>query len=312
MKYRLLLIASLTLLSTFVHAQQIVLTPQWTAQSQFAGYYIALEMGFYKEAGVDVVIKHTTASDMALNHLLSGKSNAITMILYDAIYQIEHGVEMVNILQTAQKSGHIIVVRDDNIKKIEDLRGKRVGIWRSNFNQLVQLMDLDYNLNIDWITFIQSINLYISGAIDATMAVTYNELYWLQCSGFEDKLVITLAELGYDYPEDGLYISKDYYDKYPEKAKAFAEASRRGWEWAHENPEKALDIVIDVMHRENVPVSRRHQEWMLNEVLKQQCAEGESTPSFGLDSAKVNELNELLIRHNRITKGLTADQIQGR
>lgn len=312
MKNRLILIAALTFLSTFVHAQQIVLTPQWTAQTQFAGYYVAQEMGFYKEAGVDVVIKHTSASDMALNHLLSGKSDAITMILYDAIYQIEHGVEMVNILQTAQKSGHIIVVRDDDIKKIEDLRGKRVGIWRSNFNQLVQLMDLDYNLNIDWITFIQSINLYISGAIDATMAVTYNELYWLQCSGFEDKLIIPLADLGYDYPEDGLYISKKYYDKYPEKAKAFAEASRRGWEWVHENPEKALDIVIDVMHREQVPVSRRHQEWMLKEVLKLQCPEGESIPSFVLDPVKVNELNKLLIRHNRISKPLTIDQIQGR
>ena len=124
-------------------AQQIVLTPQWSAQSQFAGYYVAQEMGFYEEAGVDVVIEHSSTSDIALNRLLSGRSNAITMLLFDAISHISQGVEMVNVLQTSQRSGHVIVVRDDNVKKLEDLQGARVGIWRSNFNQLAELINLD-------------------------------------------------------------------------------------------------------------------------------------------------------------------------
>ena len=300
------------LLSSNLRAQQIVLTPQWTAQSQFAGYYVAQELGFYKDAGVDVVIEHTSTSDRALNRLLNKKSNAITMILYDAIYHIEKGVEMVNILQTGQRSGHVIVVRDDNIKKIEDLKGKRVGIWRSNFNQLVQLMDMDYNLGIEWITFINSINLYISGAIDATMAMTYNELYLLRGSGFEDKTVIHLADIGYDYPEDGLYITKEYYDKYPDKAEAFADASRRGWEWVHEHPEEALDIVMKVIEQEEVPVSRRHQEWMLSQILNEQVATGQTHPSFNLDPDKVQKLNELLVRHGRIDNVVSVEQIQGR
>ena len=66
------------------------------------------------------------------------------------------------------------------------------------------------------------------------------------------------------------------------------------------------------MEREEVPVSRRHQEWMLREVLKQQCPSGEKRPSFTLDENKLNELNELLIRHGRIDKEISIDQIQGR
>jgi NitT/TauT family transport system substrate-binding protein len=273
---------------------------------------VAQEMGFYKDAGVDVVIDHTSTSDLVMNRLLKGKCNAITMTLFDAIYHIDHGAEIVNVLQTAQRSGHVIVVRDDNIRNIEQLRGKRVGIWRSSFSQLVQLMDLDYDLGIEWIKFIQSINLYISGAIDATMAMTYNELYWIRSSGFEDKTVIPLADIGYDYPEEGLYVSSEYYEKYPEKARAFAEASRRGWEWAHEHPEQTLDIVMEIMKREQVPASRMHQEWMLQEVLRLQCPKGANEPSFTLDSEKVDALNRLLMRYGRIKKGLSVEQLQGK
>ena len=312
MKPKLLFLILITFVGIPTYAQQIVFTPQWTPQSQFAGYYVAQEMGFYKDAGVDVVIDHTSTSDLVMNRLLKGKCNAITMTLFDAIYHIDHGAEIVNVLQTAQRSGHVIVVRDDNIRNIEQLRGKRVGIWRSSFSQLVQLMDLDYDLGIEWIKFIQSINLYISGAIDATMAMTYNELYWIRSSGFEDKTVIPLADIGYDYPEEGLYVSSEYYEKYPEKARAFAEASRRGWEWAHEHPEQTLDIVMEIMKREQVPASRMHQEWMLREVLKQQFPKGENRPSFKLDEGKVKELNALLIRHGRIENELSVEQIQGR
>lgn len=312
MKPKLLFLILITFVGIPTYAQQIVFTPQWTPQSQFAGYYVAQEMGFYKDAGVDVVIDHTSTSDLVMNRLLKGKCNAITMTLFDAIYHIDHGAEIVNVLQTAQRSGHVIVVRDDNIRNIEQLRGKRVGIWRSSFSQLVQLMDLDYDLGIEWIKFIQSINLYISGAIDATMAMTYNELYRIRSSGFEDKTVIPLADIGYDYPEEGLYVSSEYYEKYPEKARAFAEASRRGWEWAHEHPEQTLDIVMEIMKREQVPASRMHQEWMLREVLKQQFPKGEDRPSFKLDEGKVKELNALLIRHGRIENELSVEQIQGR
>lgn len=312
MKPRIFLIAIATFIGVCAQAQQIVFTPQWSAQSQFAGYYVAQEMGFYKEAGVDVVIEHSSTSDIAINRLRSGKSNAITMFLFDAIYQIGQGVEMVNVLQTAQRSGHVIVVRDDEIKSVDDLQGRRVGIWRSNFNQMAQLLNSEHKLNIEWILFIQGINLYISGAVDATMAMTYNELYWILASGFENKKVISLADIGYDYPDEGVYVSREFYDKYPDKARAFAEATRRGWEWAHEHPEQTLDIVMNVMKRERVPASRRHQEWMLSEVLKLQIPKGESKPNFQLNAQKVEELNNMLIRHGRMDKVVSFDEIQGR
>ncbi len=62
----LALVLSLPLFAQSKGENTIVFTPQWTAQAQFAGYYAALELGFYKEEGLDVVIEHPNASRSAI------------------------------------------------------------------------------------------------------------------------------------------------------------------------------------------------------------------------------------------------------
>ena len=311
MMRRLLLPILMLLFLSDVYAQQIVFTPQWLPQSQFAGYYVALEKGFYKEAGLDVVIEHTSSSDNAQNRLREGKCNAITMNVFDAIFNIDQGMEVVNVLQTALHTGLVIVPRNNDIKKLKDLSGKRVGIWRTHYYELSQIVNEDYDLNIEWIPFVQSVNLYISGAVDATMAMVYNEAYHIYASGFENVSFISLADYGYDFPEEGVYFTKEYYEKYPDKAKAFAEASRRGWEWTHEHPDEALDIVMKVIERNNLPAGRQHQKWMLNEILRLQCDSISEKPTFELDENKVMQINELLIRYNRINDVVTKSRITG-
>lgn len=311
MMRRLLLPILMLLFLSDVDAQQIVFTPQWLPQSQFAGYYVAQEKGFYKEAGLDVVIEHTSSSDNAQNRLREGKCNAITMNVFDAIFNIDQGMEVVNVLQTALHTGLVIVPRNNDIKKLKDLSGKRVGIWRTHYYELSQIVNEDYDLNIEWIPFVQSVNLYISGAVDATMAMIYNEAYHIYASGFENVSFISLADYGYDFPEEGVYFTKEYYEKYPDKAKAFAEASRRGWEWTHEHPDEALDIVMKVIEKNNLPAGRQHQKWMLNEILRLQCDSISEKPTFELDENKVMQINELLIRYNRINDVVTKSRITG-
>lgn len=308
---RLLLPILMLLFLSDVDAQQIVFTPQWLPQSQFAGYYVAQEKGFYKEAGLDVVIEHTSSSDNAQNRLREGKCNAITMNVFDAIFNIDQGMEVVNVLQTALHTGLVIVPRNNDIKTLKDLSGKRVGIWRTHYYELSQIVNEDKGLNIEWIPFVQSVNLYISGAVDATMAMIYNEAYHIYASGFENVSFISLADYGYDFPEEGVYFTKEYYEKYPDKAKAFAEASRRGWEWTHEHPDEALDIVMKVIEKNNLPAGRQHQKWMLNEVLRLQCDSISEKPTFELDENKVMQINELLIRYNRINDVVTKSRITG-
>jgi NitT/TauT family transport system substrate-binding protein len=69
------------------------------------------------------------------------------------------------------------------------------------------MMDEEYRLNIDWIKFINPLNLYISGAIDATLVKSYSEQVLFTMSGITPGSILKFSERGFDYPEDGLYVS---------------------------------------------------------------------------------------------------------
>lgn len=291
--------------------QKIVFTPQWTAQSQFAGYYVAQEKGFYKEAGLDVEIVHPSASYSATNRLIEGSSNVITLQLMQAIAEIDKGTELVNILQTSQHNGLVIVSRKDSLETFKALEGKKVGIWQAGFGELAILADKELGLGIQWIPFIQNVNLFLSGAIDATLAMSYNEYLQIYSSGFENAPVLRFNEAGFDIPEDGVYVTREYYNMFPQKMEAFAQASHRGWEWAHANPGEALEIVLQVMEEEKVQTNRIHQEWMLEEILRLQKDTPDGAATFQLDEEKFRKAVDIMYRHGLITAPVEPDKLKG-
>ena len=305
------IISFFLLCSCVLYAQRIVFTPQWTPQSQFAGYYVAQEKGFYKKAGVEVDFQHPSASYSAANRLLEGSSDIITQQLVQAMILIDRGMPIVHILQTSQRNSLVLVSRSDTLRTLQDLKGKKVGIWKAGFGDLAYIMDTEKELNIKWVPFLESVNLFLSGAIDATLAMDYNEYQKIRVSGHEDKPVIRFSDTEYDYPEDGLYVSEEFYKLHPDKVKAFAEASRKGWEWAHEHPEETLDIVMKWVAKENVHTNRIHQKWMLEKILDLQCRDGEKKPSFQLYSETIDRLNELLLKHRRIHYPINIEKLKG-
>lgn len=299
------------LASISMKAQQIVFTPQWTPQAQFAGYYAAFDKGFYDEAGVKVEIKHPSVSYSAFNLLWEGSSDIITQQLVQAMIYIGQGMPLVNILQTSQQNGLMLVSRSDSLRTLEDFKGKKVGVWKTGFGELAYMMDADKELNIKWVPFLQGMNLYISKAVDATLAMSYSEYLQITMSGHEDKPYIRLSETEYDFPEDGVYVTAEFYQKNTDKVNAFVQASRKGWEWVHEHPEEALDIVMKWAEKEHIHTNRLYQKWMLKEILRLQCEKGQNKPSFNLDAHTVEKLSELLLKHRRIHSPITLEILKG-
>lgn len=308
-----------------LQAQDIIFTPQWLPQAQFAGYYVAQEKGFYKEAGIDVEIKHPSASNSAFNSMVDGRSNVITMQLLQAMIAIDQGHPLINVLQTSQHSDLLIVPSNDSISTLDDLRNKRVGIWKVGFGETAKMLDSQYQLDIEWIQYLKGINLLVAGAIDAILAMRYNEYWQIMASGITPKHVFSVSDYGLNIPEDGLYVMRSFYESHPNEVNAFARASKRGWEWALENPEEALDIVIEVMRRAKVTVNVYHQRWMLNEILQSLCDEKRKKDkakeqlnvrfetgrdaSFLLKPEHIQLANEHLLRDKVIKKAIDYHQI---
>ena len=294
-----------------IHAQKITFTPQWTAQSQFAGYYVALENGYYAEAGLDVDIVHPSASYSSMNMLKDGTSDIITSELIQAMMTSDDEVKLVNLLQTTQHSTLVVISRLENVRDFSDLAGCRIGTWKVGFSEIPHMIDEEQYLDIEWVKLINSLNLYIAGAIDATLAKSYNELILFSMSGITPGSVLYFSENGYDFPEDGLYVSEEYYMTNPEKCRLFAEASRKGWEWARNNREDALDIVMKYVKDSNIPTNRYNQKWMLDAIFNAQEDVKGKMPSYRLDEDAFNRLNEALVKYGYIAKPVVYERFIG-
>ena len=284
-------------------------TPQWTAQAQFAGYYVAEVKGFYREAGIKVQIVHPSATQPAMSRLRENRCQATTLQLCQALEIVGDGMPLVNILQTSMNNAMVIVAAkdEDPLKH----KGARVGIWSVGFGQLAICMSIMDHLNYEFIRFAQNVNLFVSGALDATLAMSYNEYYQLIQAGIKvtDKNVYRFCDHGYNVQEDGVYMRRDYYEKHREQAHKFAQASRKGWEWAAQHPEETLDIVMQYVDRENIATNRIMQRLMLKEVLRLQIDRESKKRDFRLRHDMVRLASRLMYQNHMLSREVTYDEL---
>ena len=298
-------------LSTTVAAQDetIVFTPQWTAQAQFAGYYVAEAKGFYREAGVKVRIEHPSATQPAMSRLRKNECQATTLQLCQAMEIVDEGVPLVNILQTSMNNAMVIVSARGKDPLTQ--KGARVGIWSVGFGQLAICMSIKDHLDYQWVRFAQNVNLFVAGALDATLAMSYNEYYQLVQAGIEmtDKNVYRFCDHGYNVQEDGVYMTRAYYEKHRDQAAKFARASRKGWEWAAQHPDEALDIVMQYVDKNHIATNRVLQRLMLKEVLRLQVDRESKKREFRLRPDMVRQASRLMVDNKMLTREVTYEEL---
>ena len=291
--------------------ETIVFTPQWTAQAQFAGYYVAEAKGFYREAGVKVKIEHPSTTQPAMARMRKNQCQATTLQLCQAMEIVDEGIPLVNILQTSMNNAMVIVSAKNQDPLTQ--KGARVGIWSVGFGQLAICMSIKDHLNYEWVRFAQNINLFVAGALDATLAMSYNEYYQLVQAGIEmtDKNVYRFCDHGYNVQEDGVYMERSYYLKHKDQARRFAQASRKGWEWAAQHPEETLDIVMQYVDKNHIATNRVIQRLMLKEVLRLQVDRESKKREFRLRPDMVQRASTLMLENQMLSRDITYKELVG-
>ena len=256
-----------------VQAQNMKLTfsPHWIPQAQFAGFYVALDKGFYKDAGLDVKIIHTSADVSSLELLKKGKADIVSSFLMDGIKLRVSGLPLVNIAQLSQHSALMMVTKKKSgIDTIEKLRGKKLGIWSSGFDDIPFAFMHEKKIDMKVVRIHSTINLFLMDGIDAMTVMNYNEYDQIINSGInEDELnTFFFADYGYDIPEDGLYCLQSTYNEKKEALSKFKQATLKGWEYAAENKEYTIDLVVAEMKKAHLPNNKAHQRWMLDRMLE--------------------------------------------
>ncbi|MDX9880992.1 MAG: ABC transporter substrate-binding protein [Prolixibacteraceae bacterium] len=255
----------------FAQPEKLVFSPHWIPQAQFAGYYVALDQGFYTEAGLDVQILHPSASVSAFDYLTAGKADLISSFLMDGIKQRAQGVPLVNIGQLSQHSALMMVAKKSSgISELKDLNSKRLGIWSTGFDDIPIALMRENNYHIELVRVLNTINLFMMDGVDALTVMYYNEYDQIINSGVnEDELTrFFFSEYGLDIPEDGWYCLEKTYSEKKEALKKFIGATLRGWEYAAKNKEYTIDVVVGEMNKAHLPNNKAHQQWMLDKILE--------------------------------------------
>jgi len=107
---------------------------------------------------------------------------------------------------------------------------------------------------------------FLRRAVEAATAMRYNEYHRLMQAGVdpEEIKVFEFANLGLNFPEDGLYARAETWRERPELCRRFTAATLEGWRRAFAEPERALDAVMSRVEAAHLPTNREHQRWMLS------------------------------------------------
>lgn len=245
---------------------KVSLQLHWVHQAQFAGFYMAQDSGLYKEAGLEVEIIPGGPGIDPLDNLRDGKCDFATAWLIGAVECRAKGTPFVLLAQLIQRSAMLLVTFEDrDIDSIKEMESQRVGMWGGHFNILPRALFKRENVKIRRIPQNVSMAPLLEHAVDVASAMYYNEYHQLYQAGvdYDELKVFEFANLGLNFPEDGIYTMQKFRQSKPDICRRFVQASLQGWRLTFKNPKRALQLVMQRVGAANLASNTAHQRWML-------------------------------------------------
>jgi NitT/TauT family transport system substrate-binding protein len=279
MKYVLGSAVALAMATSAQAADDVTLQLKWVTQSQFAGYYVALENGFYEEEDLNVTIKPGGPDIAPPQVVAGGGADVLVEWMPAALAAREKGLPLVNIAQPFKSSGmQLTCWKDAGIASPDDFKGKTLGVWF--FGNEFPFMSWMSQLGIETdgadengvAVLKQGFNVdpLLQRQADCISTMTYNEYWQVIDAGVaaDDLITFKYEDQGVATLEDGLYVLEDRLSEegFAGKMERFVRASMKGWKWAEENPEDAAMIVLE--YDETGAQTEGHQVRMMGEIAK--------------------------------------------
>lgn len=222
---------------------------QWVDQFQFAGYYVAKEKGFYRDAGLEVTLQKFDPKKLAVDEVMAGRSTygiGRSSLLVDRM----KGKDVVALAAIFQSSPFILLSKKSlDIQTPRDLIGKRIMMTQDFQDTIsVRAMLNSQDVRMGQLKFIEhSYNPFdiANGKTDVMACYISNEPFVLKEKGIETNLISPEA-YGFDFYSDILFTSENEVREHPKRLRAFVDATLKGWEYAFEHiPETAQLIRKD-------------------------------------------------------------------
>jgi NitT/TauT family transport system substrate-binding protein len=292
--------------------KNISLQLQWFTQAQFAGYYVALDKGWYKDEDLELTIYPGGPDIVPVDIVTGGSRDFGTTLLADLAVSIQKGKPAVSIAQIQQNNGlRLLAKAGSGIREPKDFTGKTVGVWLGGwevqFNALLSQAGVQQE-KVNVVSQGFSMAPFLEGRIDVASAMIYNEYYMVLSSGIqkEDLVMMDYADYHLDFPGDVLFTSLKMVKENPEVCLKMLRASLKGWKFALENQEEAVNIVLK--HDKSGVATRDHQKKMMAEIAG--LVSGKGTAKIGhTDPLAFQRMTNLLAQYKILDAAVDPERI---
>ncbi|MFK7159906.1 transporter substrate-binding domain-containing protein [Marinospirillum sp. MEB164] len=276
-------------------SEPVVIQLKWLHQFQFAGFYVALEQGFFDDEGLLVELRER---DMRLNPVQQVLDGEVQYGVTDsAIFQADAQQDLVIVMPIMQHSPNVLLsLRSSQIRHPRDLAGRRIGFYDTEGDGLsILLMLAQHGIEpevlepLSWQLRFDSL---ARGEVDAIAAYTTNELHQLRDLGLAVN-ILDPRHFGIDLYGDLLFTSRAEAEQHPERVLAVRRAVIRGWHHALNHLEATLDLIEAKYNSQN-----KSRAALLREARGIEAAIARYHREFGeFDDGRVEFIHELLARY---------------
>lgn len=217
---------------------------KWTHQFQFAGFYAAVEQGFYRDAGFDVTLLEGRPDVDPVHAVADGAADFGVgnsgLVLWRA-----KGAPIMAVAAIFQHSPFVLLARRDaRLQSVHDLAGRKLML-EEHAAELLAYLKME-RAPVSGMTIVPhsgDVGALIRGEVDAISAYSTTEPFDLQAAGFAYN-VFNPRAAGIDFYGDTLFTHERLAKGDPAMVKAFRDASMRGWRYALENLDEMVGVII--------------------------------------------------------------------
>jgi len=269
---------------------------KWKHQFQFAGYYAAIQQGYYREAGINVNLIEAVEGQNPSEAVFDGSAE-FGVSTSDILIMRSQGKKVVVLANIFQHSPQILLAaKKSGIHHVHDLIGKTIAL-EPNAADIIAFLNDEGITTGKYIVNQHAFNAdkLITGQIDAISAYSTDEPFVLNEANFE-YTIISPQMGGIDFYGDVLFTTETLIKKEPVLVEKFREASLKGWKYAMENPEEIIELIYQKYSQRH---SREHLRFeanhMKNLIMPDVVEIGYSNPgrweSIGTTYKKLNMVN---------------------
>lgn len=222
----------------------------WAPNTNHVGVYVADELGYFADAGLDVEIL-PYGSTPATQLVSAGEADFGIGGQSGVQLARSAGLDLVSIYRVTQTdTGRLVVLGDrDDVERPADLDGKIFGGFGSPLYTALAAGTIQGDGGDgDFEEVVLDTGAYEAlsqGRIDFTLSVSTWENLQAEIDGHPYR---AFRYQDYGIPEQqstGIVSSEAFLDEHPEEAAAFVQAAARGYAYAIEHPEEAADLLIE-------------------------------------------------------------------